>query len=93
MVDINPFVTQLLAQQWKEFEPDQFKGKQALVYTKGTIEAVKLGSVDSTATLCSVDELDAKKIKCGVTFNDVKMWGLDEVMCVEETCVDSGSKI
>ena len=75
------------------FEPEKFKGSPALVFSEGTIKSVKLGSLNSTATLCSVEEISAKKAKCGVTFNDVKQWGFDEVMCVEETCVDSGSKI
>jgi hypothetical protein len=93
MEEINNFVSKFLSQRFQTFEPEKFKGSPALVFSEGSFKSVKLSSINSVATLCSVEELSANKIKCGVTFNDLKTWGFDEVLCIEETCVGSGSKI
>lgn len=82
-----------MEQRFQMFEPEKFIGSNALVATEGTIKPVKLTAMTATASLCAVDEIEAKKIKCGVTFQDLKTWGLDEALCVEETCVGSGFKI
>lgn len=90
-IQLNVIVTEFLSKQSKPFEP--IKGNQALVITEGTIKDVKLAQIRSTAGVCTTEEVDARKIGCGVTFNDMKTWGLDTALCIEETCVGKGMKI
>jgi tRNA-binding EMAP/Myf-like protein len=90
-VQLNTIVTEFFTRRFKVFEP--VVGNQALVITQGIIKPVKLAQIKSTAGVCSTEEIDARRIKCGVTFNDMKTWGIDLALCVEETCVNKGIKI
>ena len=82
---------EFLTKRNKTFEP--IVGNQALIITEGMIKDVKLTQIKSTAGVCTTEEVDERKIKCGVTFNDMKTWGLDSALCAEETCVNKGAKI
>lgn len=73
------------------FEP--VTGQQVLVVTEGTVKATNLNAMKATASICTTEEVDARKIGCGVTFGDLKEWGLDSALCQEPTCVESGAKI
>jgi len=64
-----------------------------LVIAEGKIKAVKLESLNATATICAAEEFNYSKIKCSVTFKDMKNWGLDSALCIEETCMQSGVKV
>jgi len=90
-VQLNTIVSEFFTRRFKVFEP--VVGNQALVITQGIIKPVKLTQIKSTAGVCSTEEIDARRIKCGVTFNDMKTWGIDSALCVEETCVNKGIKI
>jgi len=86
-------VGQFLQLRFELFDPEAFKGKQALVIANGTIKAVTIGSLKSTSTICFGEEVEARKIKCGVTFSDLWGWGISTALCIEDTCKDTGSKI
>lgn len=62
-IELNNIVIQFLSKQGKTFEP--LVGNQALVITEGSIKDVKLATLKSTAAVCTTEEIDAKKIKCG----------------------------
>jgi len=84
-------VLEFQTKQGKTFEP--IVGNQALIITEGIIKDVKLTAIKSTAAVCTTEEYGERKIKCGVTFNDLKTWGMDTALCAEETCVNKGIKI
>jgi len=69
------------------------KGNQALIIAEGTIKSVKIGALTATASMCNAEEVDARRIKCGVTFADLKEWGLDTALCTQVTCVGTGAAI
>lgn len=82
-----------MAIRYELFNPDTFKGNPALVIANGLFKAVKLSSLKATAGICSAEEVDARQIKCGITFSDMNMWGLSYALCIEDTCVDKGFKV
>lgn len=90
-VVINEIVAQFLSVQGLLFEPTL--GNQAVIISEGMIKDAKLSSIESTAAVCATDEIDAKKIKCGVTFQDLKLFGFDSALCIEETCVNKGVNV
>lgn len=90
-IELNNIVVKFLANQSKTFEP--LVGNQALVISEGTIKDVKIASMKSTAAVCTTEEFDAKKIKCGFTFSDMKSFGLDKAICIENSCVDKGVEV
>jgi len=88
---LNNIVTNFLQIKGQTFEP--IPGQQVLVITEGTVKATRLNIMKATATVCTTEEVDARKISCGVTFNDLKAWGLDSALCKEPSCIESGFKI
>lgn len=79
--------------RFESFDAEAFKGNQALVIANGTIKAQKVNNLKATSTLCFAEEIEARKIKCGVTFSDLDSWGISKALCIEETCKGKGNVI
>lgn len=88
---INEIISEFLSKQGMTFEP--ILGNEAVVIAQGRIKDAKLTSIKATAAVCATEEIDAKKIKCGITFLDLKTYGFDSALCIEETCVNKGVEV
>jgi len=52
-----------------------------------------VSALKATSTICFAEEIEARKIKCGVTFFDLDSWGISKALCIEDTCKGTGAII